>query len=88
MTYPSKTHTDTGILTLIICSDVPGLQVWDIHNNKWLEVEKLFNPGEDMFVIMGRKMELFALQSPPVLCSTTHRVVCFVVTNNYTDIPY
>lgn len=46
MTYPSKTHTDTGILTLIICSDVPGLQVWDHINGGWIEVEKKFTPGK------------------------------------------
>jgi len=91
-TYPSKTHTDTGILTLIICSDVAGLQVWDIHNNKWLEVEKMVVPKEDMFVIMGRKMELFSKQSPSVFLPTTHRVALPVNTERssllfFQDVP-
>jgi isopenicillin N synthase-like dioxygenase len=74
LTYPSKTHTDTGILTLIICSDVPGLQVWDTKNDEWLEVEKIVNPMEDMFVVLGRKMQLFAQDQPSVLMPCTHRV--------------
>eukprot|EP01119_Soliformovum_irregulare_P023477 TRINITY_DN8196_c0_g1_i2.p1 TRINITY_DN8196_c0_g1~~TRINITY_DN8196_c0_g1_i2.p1 ORF type:complete len:175 (-),score=35.49 TRINITY_DN8196_c0_g1_i2:26-550(-) len=73
-TYPSKTHTDTGILTLIICADVPGLQVWDIQSNRWIEVEKVFNPHTDMFVIMGRKMQFFSAQESSIFKATTHRV--------------
>jgi len=73
-TYPSKTHTDTGILTLIICAEVPGLQVWDSVNKKWLEVEKLVTPREDLFVIMGRKCELFSTVKESPFKATTHRV--------------
>jgi isopenicillin N synthase-like dioxygenase len=67
-------YLDTGILTLIICSDVPGLQVWDLQNKEWLEVEKLVIPKEDMFVIMGRKMQFFSATTPSPFMPTTHRV--------------
>jgi len=76
MTYPSKTHTDTGIMTFIICAEVPGLQVWDTLNDEWLEVEKICNPKSDLFVIAGRKLPLFyqkgAQESP--FKATRHRV--------------
>jgi len=74
LTYPSKTHTDTGILTLIICAEVPGLQVWDVVNQKWLEVEKMVTPKEDLFVIVGRKTQLFSKQRDSTFKPTTHRV--------------
>jgi len=70
-------HTDTGILTVIVCSRVPGLQVWDRKNNDWLPVEKLLletckKEGEHLAIcIMGEKMGLFT----DVLTATLHRVM-------------
>jgi len=78
-----QVHTDTGILTFIICSDVSGLHVEDRTQRKpastptrpvagassaapnegeekWLEVEKIFESGVDLFCIVGRKMHMFA----------------------------
>jgi isopenicillin N synthase-like dioxygenase len=48
--------------------------VWDHVNNKWLEVEKLVDPGKDMFVVVGRKIELFRQSKEPIFKATTHRV--------------
>jgi len=74
-------HTDTGILTLILCSKVPGLQVWDRKNNRWAEIEKELiekykskNPREHLVVcIMGEKIRMFA--NSPSLVPTLHRVM-------------
>jgi len=62
------------LLQLIICAEVPGLQIWDAVNQNWLEVEKLVTPKEDLFVIAGRKMQLFSQQKESVFKPTTHRV--------------
>jgi len=73
-TTPSNEHVDTGLLTFIICAAVPGLQVKDRESGQWIEVEKLVSPLEDMFVILGRKMELLAQETPPYFTATEHRV--------------
>eukprot|EP01121_Diplochlamys_sp_Union-15-3_P000510 TRINITY_DN10446_c0_g1_i2.p1 TRINITY_DN10446_c0_g1~~TRINITY_DN10446_c0_g1_i2.p1 ORF type:complete len:301 (-),score=63.63 TRINITY_DN10446_c0_g1_i2:17-850(-) len=74
---PSKTHTDTGILTLIMCASVPGLQVQDRSKdeNTFIEVEKLVKPREHIFCIIGRKTELMSNVKPSVFTPTTHRVL-------------
>jgi len=70
-------HRDTGILTIIMCSQVAGLQVWDRKNNDWLQIEKLLidnfkKPDEHLAVcIMGEKISLFA----DSLTATLHRVM-------------
>jgi len=71
--FPSDTHTDTGLLTLIPCAQVPGLQIFDEQRKVWLEVEKMFEPG-DIFVIVGRKTTFFAQEQPPYFSPTIHRV--------------
>jgi len=57
---PSAVHTDTGILTLISCSEVPGLQVQPKGETNFIEVEKIFDPRRDLFLILGQKIEIFA----------------------------
>jgi len=73
---PSNEHVDTGLLTLIICAQVPGLQVKDRLTEQWLEVEKMVTPGVDMFIIMGKKMELLANvhNENPLFKATFHQV--------------
>jgi len=72
---PSKVHTDTGILTLISCAEEPGLQVENRADGSFIEVEKLAEVRRDMFVIMGRKIELFAKNQPSMYNATVHRVM-------------
>lgn len=83
---PSKVHTDTGVMTFILCNDVPGLQVEnrllglkgeeeEVDPSTFIDVEKICQPRLEMFCIMGRKMELFAQHSPPAFKATIHRVV-------------
>lgn len=60
---PSAVHTDTGILTLISCSDVPGLQVQPHGREEFLEVEKMFSPRRDMFMVLGQKTEIFCQEA-------------------------
>jgi len=71
---PSKTHTDTGVLTLIVCASVPGLQVQDRVTEDFLEVEKLVEPREHIFCILGRKTEIFGQTTPAIFTPTVHRV--------------
>eukprot|EP01130_Rhizamoeba_saxonica_P011855 TRINITY_DN4942_c4_g2_i1.p1 TRINITY_DN4942_c4_g2~~TRINITY_DN4942_c4_g2_i1.p1 ORF type:complete len:300 (-),score=60.86 TRINITY_DN4942_c4_g2_i1:151-1011(-) len=80
LSIPSQTHTDTGLITLISCSDVPGLQVEDRRTGEWIEVEKIADPRRDLFCILGNKIELFAQRQEDTLFKrTVHRVVCFFV---------
>jgi len=75
MNIPSKSHQDTGILTFILCSDVPGLQVENRSNGSWIPVETLNTPKKDLFCIMGRKIEIFASTNKDTLYkATVHRV--------------
>jgi len=43
-----------------LCSEVPGLQVENRETKEWIPVETLYTPKNDLFCIMGRKMEIFA----------------------------
>ena len=71
---PSATHTDTGILTMILNSDVPGLQVKPNNSQEFVEVEKINNPWTDMYLILGRKLEFFAKEEK-LFTPTVHRVI-------------
>jgi len=74
---PSGIHTDTGLLTCITCAKVPGLQVLDRESGKFLAVETMVQPGKDLFMIMGRKMQVLCQQGSDqsVFIPTVHRVV-------------
>jgi len=52
------THKDTGILTIIVCSDVSGLKVFDKMQDKFVDVESLVK-SKDLIMIMGEKMPIF-----------------------------
>jgi len=32
-------HTDSGLMTVVVCTDVPGLEVFDQKLNKWISLE-------------------------------------------------
>jgi len=74
---PSNVHQDTGILTFIMCSDVPALQVRARGSNEWTTVEKLADPGTDLFCILGKKMEILRSNQNEDLKyeATWHRVI-------------
>jgi len=72
---PSKEHTDTGVLTFILCSRVPGLQVQNKSTGEWTPVEILNDPESDLFCIMGNKMEIFSAEKEAKYKSTVHRVI-------------
>jgi len=72
MNCPCDEHYDTGIVTMILISEVPGLQVLDQSCGKWLDLEKLGTPG-DLVMIMGRKMDLLKSENAK-LKPTFHRV--------------
>lgn len=73
---PSAEHVDTGLLTFISCATVPGLQVKDRASGEWIEVEKMVTPLQDMFVIIGKKVQLLAAVNTdkPYFSATEHRV--------------
>jgi len=75
LNVPSKEHTDTGILTFILCSRVPGLQVQNKENEEWLPVETLNTPECDLFCILGDKMPILSVSKEPKYKSTVHRVL-------------
>mmetsp|Transcript_51570 Transcript_51570/g.85449 ORF Transcript_51570/g.85449 Transcript_51570/m.85449 type:complete len:231 (+) Transcript_51570:378-1070(+) len=61
---PLDKHVDTGLMTLITCSDVAGLEVLDRKTNKYFMPEQIFDSTKHIFVIAGRKMELFTWKKP------------------------
>jgi len=70
-------HKDTGILTFVVVSDVPGLQVYDRKNKKWLEIEALLRPQREtqhmLMVLMGEKIQMFT--GSTALTPTFHQVL-------------
>lgn len=58
-------HKDTGIFTLILTSNVPGLEVYDTLLKCWIPLEKLIQNHRDspkkeiMVLMMGHKAPLF-----------------------------
>src|SRR3990167_3161752 len=69
---PCSEHFDTGVLTCILVSEVPGLEVVDQATGEWTPVEQLAQPG-DLFLIMGRKIDILKEPDTP-LTPTFHRV--------------
>lgn len=74
---PCDEHYDTGVLTVILLSEVPGLQVENRHKpdwvtQEWIPVEEVGRPG-DFVVIMGRKIEILC-ERDCGLTPTFHRV--------------
>jgi len=70
-------HRDTGILTFVVVSEVPGLQVWDRSKDTWMDVERLLWPQRAkqhlLVAMMGEKIEMFT--GSKVLKATDHRVM-------------
>jgi isopenicillin N synthase-like dioxygenase len=62
---------DTGLLTIGVRSDVPGLIIYDNWKKDWVEVEKYVEPG-DVVIFPGQKVPLFSGSSE--LRATTHKV--------------
>merc|ERR1719283_654291 len=48
---PLGKHVDTGLMTLITCSDVAGLEVLDRRSDKYYHAEKQFDERKHVFVI-------------------------------------
>ena len=38
-----------------MCSEVPGLQIFDKLNKVWIDVERLLTPKKDLVVMLGKK---------------------------------
>lgn len=74
-----RVHEDSNLFTLILCSDTPGLQVWDKSKNEFVEVEREATAGLDVFCVLGRKLT----DVVSTLTPTTHRVVLPYSTERY-----
>jgi len=64
-------HEDTGLVTLGVRSDVPGLIVFDRVKKDWIEIEKYVEPG-DVVAFLGQKVPLFS--GSDIWKATTHKV--------------
>jgi len=64
-------HEDTGLVTLGVRSDVPGLIVYDRLKQGWVEVEQYVEPG-DVVAFLGQKIPLFS--GSDAWKATTHKV--------------
>jgi len=64
-------HTDTGILTFLTHSNVPGLEVYDLLMEKYVKIDCLLQKNE-VAVIIGEKVPLFSYTD--VFQATHHRV--------------
>jgi len=67
---------DTGLLTVIACSKVPGLQIYDRMLGCYVDVEPMGRPWKDLIVFMGEKIPLFSASS--LFPATKHRVVKYI----------
>jgi len=65
----SSEHTDTGLITLIPCGEIPGLLVQDKKTKEWLQIEKMAGKGKFILLLGEKVVWLF---SP--LSSTRHKV--------------
>jgi len=73
--FPSATHFDTGLLTFIMCSSVPALQIQDRVTKEWFMPEKICTPGRDAFLIIGTKLKLLSSNgASKFIPPTLHRV--------------
>jgi len=52
-------HYTSGIFTLFICNEVPGLQIFDRRAKAWMDVERELRPGKDVIVTIGQKAKMF-----------------------------
>jgi len=65
----SSEHTDTGLITLIPCGEVPGLLVQDKKSKEWLQIEKMAGKGKFILMLGEKVVWLFS-----ALSSTRHKV--------------
>lgn len=79
-----STHQDTGIckkndisiliqklVTLIVASEVPGLQLFDKKTTTWIDIERLVDSKKYVVIMTGQKISLFASNT---IEPTIHRV--------------
>jgi isopenicillin N synthase-like dioxygenase len=65
-------HRDTGLLTIGVCSDVQGLQIFDRKLNAWVRIESIATPC-DIVLFIGEKVPLFGRSDR--YPATPHRVM-------------
>eukprot|EP01120_Amphizonella_sp_Union-15-10_P015391 TRINITY_DN7919_c0_g1_i1.p1 TRINITY_DN7919_c0_g1~~TRINITY_DN7919_c0_g1_i1.p1 ORF type:complete len:311 (-),score=65.36 TRINITY_DN7919_c0_g1_i1:114-1046(-) len=65
-------HKDTGILTFIVRTKFPSLEIWDKSLEQYVKIEELSELG-DLIVFLGEKVPLFS--GSKTFCATPHRVI-------------
>lgn len=68
----SEPHFDIGILTGIYTSSTPGLRVFDLQENDYIEIEKHF-PINTFVILVGGKVNLTQIEK--ILVPTYHQVL-------------
>jgi len=65
-------HRDTGLITLLVSSNVPGLQIFDNFTKSYNEIEKIL-PEYSVVVMVGQKIPNYS--SSTEFNGTLHRVM-------------
>lgn len=77
-----KNHTDSGIVTLVPVTDIPGLEVLDQSLNHWISLEKIIHGATENIrdygtIFWGDSVEYLTKKAKASL----HRVVTMVLKN-------
>ncbi len=67
--------SDTGLITLLVTSSVPGLQLFDKHTRSWQQLEHRLGAFH-VVVMIGEKVPQFSGSDEYTGC--LHRVVSFI----------
>uniref|UniRef100_A0A7S4D4K1 Fe2OG dioxygenase domain-containing protein n=1 Tax=Heterosigma akashiwo TaxID=2829 RepID=A0A7S4D4K1_HETAK len=65
-------HTDTTFVTLIPCSNIPGLEVFSPALDGWVRPEPACRPGRDIIILPGELLQVLSAGHYP---AAVHRVV-------------
>ena len=64
-------HTDTSILTICPLCSVPGLEVYDPHDQRWVAVESEYVSSDTVLVLVGELLQIIFRQK---FRASVHRV--------------
>lgn len=74
--FSSKPHRDSGTVTIILATEVPGLEVFDVPSASWIAVERSLLPGRQFLVQIGRQMSTHVCSSPRKRASSLSITAC------------
>jgi len=65
-------HRDTGLITLLVSSNIPGLQIFDNYTKVYIDIEKIVSEYH-VVVMIGQKIPAYSSSSD--FNGTLHRVM-------------